>query len=205
MKTVPLNRKILVRMITEGRHESIMGSLVDSAAEREALVELERMTKRGYSISGIGPEYVKEAFAHAKDGRFNTARQGAWYCSCEPETSIEEVGFHGTRELSYTGLYQREAIYVEILADFTGNFPSLGKAPNHPALNPDTQAGYPEGQKLATGLRQDGYEGLLYPSVRRKGGQCFVAFEPHIVLNVKQGGRWKLKWNGTPDFSYEEA
>ena len=39
---------------------------------------------------------------------------------------------------------------------------------------------------------------LIYPSVRRAGGTCLVAFLPHVVQNVRPGARWKLSWQGTP-------
>ncbi|SUS06370.1 RES domain (fragment) [uncultured Defluviicoccus sp.] len=54
-------------------------------------------------------------------------------------------------------------------------------------------------------MRRDGHRGLLYPSVRRAGGRCFVAFDPGIVQNVRPGASWTLIWRGTPDFAVEAA
>ncbi|MDA8049040.1 MAG: RES domain-containing protein [Rhodospirillales bacterium] len=39
--------------------------------------------------------------------------------------------------------------------------------------------------------------GIVYPSVRRAGGTCLVAFHPASVQNVRQGGIWRLEWRGT--------
>ncbi|MEM6825386.1 MAG: RES family NAD+ phosphorylase, partial [Pseudomonadota bacterium] len=57
------------------------------------------------------------------------------------------------------------------------------------------------GQRLAAELRGDGYRGLIYPSVRHKGGRCFVAFDPGIIQNVRPGASWQLVWQGTPEFT----
>jgi hypothetical protein len=115
-------------------------------------------------------------------------------------TSAQEVGFHRTRELGYIGRYHDEARYVEILADFIGDFPDLHDA-GHPALDPDPETGYLAGQRLAAGLRREGHRGLIYPSVRHQGGRCFVAFDPGIVQNVRPGASWRLVWNGTSQFT----
>ena len=117
-------------------------------------------------------------------------------------TSAQEVGFHRTRELGFIGRYEDEARYVELLADFIGDFPDLhGEA--HRSLDPDPEAGYPAGQALAADLRREGYRGLIYPSVRHDGGRCFVAFDPGIIQNVRPGASWKFVWKGVPEFVIE--
>jgi hypothetical protein len=34
--------------------------------------------------------------------------------------------------------------------------------------------------------------------VRRAGGTCLVAFRPDLVQNLRQGGIWRLEWQGVP-------
>ena len=128
--------------------------------------------------------------------------RGAWYCAWDMLTSAQEVGFHRTRELSFIGRYEDEARYVELLADFIGDFPDLHDEA-HPALDPDPERGYPAGQHLAADLRSEGHRGLIYPSVRHSGGRCFVAFDPGIIQNVRPGASWKLVWQGAPEFTIE--
>ena len=106
-----------------------------------------------------------------------------------------------TRELGFIGRYEDEARYVELLADFIGDFPDLGDEPDHPALASDPASGYAAGQALALTLRGEGHRGLIYPSVRHPGGRCFVAFDPGIVQNVRPGASWVLTWSGAPEFS----
>ena len=117
-------------------------------------------------------------------------------------TSAQEVGFHRTRELGFIGRYEDEARYVELLADFIGDFPDL-HGEEHPALDPVPERGYAAGQRLAGDLRSEGHRGLIYPSVRDPGGRCFVAFDPSIIQNVRPGASWKLVWQGAPEFTIE--
>jgi hypothetical protein len=114
---------------------------------------------------------------------------------------VAEVAWHRTRELGFTGSFYDSARYVELLADFIGEFDDLTDEPGHPALNPDPQLGYLEGQNLAARLRREGSRGLIYPSVRAPGGNCLVCFEPGAVQSVRPGASWDLVWEGTRDYS----
>ena len=101
------------------------------------------------------------------------------------------------------GIYEDRVRYVELLADLIGDFPDLGDEPEHPALNPDPDVGYPEGQSLALALRREGERGLIYPSVRHPGGRCLVVFEPSAIQNVRPGASCDLIWSGTPDYTVQ--
>nr|WP_255561781.1 RES family NAD+ phosphorylase [Pseudohoeflea sp. DP4N28-3] len=216
----------MVRLIPETRHKPpVLRGLVDTDREAEILAELEGETsarlmaekvgsaaldrrelafaRRASDLSVYGQTHINAAFAYTRAGgnRFNDGARGAWYCSYDVLTSLAEVGFHRSRELGYINVYDDEARYVALLADFIGDFPDLGAAPDHPALDEDPARGYPAGQKLADELRRAGHRGLLYPSVRHTSGRCFVAFDPGIVQNVRPGGSWMLSWTGTPDYT----
>ncbi|MEF2073115.1 RES family NAD+ phosphorylase [Consotaella aegiceratis] len=228
MRITAINDRGLVRLISQTHHKPpVLRGLVDSDEEAAILAELEGETsarliaerdgspaldrrelvfaRRAHDLKVYGQTHINAAFTYTRPtgNRFNTGDRGAWYCSYDVLTSAAEVGFHRTRELGYIGRYEDEARYVEILADFIGDFPDLDGETAHPALNADPKVGYPEGQALAARLRREGHRGLLYPSVRHPGGRCFVAFDPGIVQNVRPGAGWKLVWNGTPDYSVE--
>lgn len=226
MKITAINDRGLVRLIPETRHKPpVLRGLVDSDEEAQILAELEGETsqrliaeregspaidrrelafaRRQRDLRLYGQSHINAAYTYTRStgNRFNGAERGAWYCSYDTLTSAAEVGYHRTRELGYIGRYDDEARYVELLADFVGDFPDIGGQQDHPALTPDPAVGYPAGQALALELRRAGYRGLLYPSVRRRNGRCFVAFDPGIVQNVRPGASWRLLWQGSPDFS----
>jgi RES domain-containing protein len=181
-------------------------------AERDGLLDLDARelaySAREHALRTWGDSAVNAAFAYARKGgnRFNDERRGAWYCATETLVSIEEVAFHKTRELEAAAWLHESATYVELIADFVGVFPDLhGVAPAPPCLGPDPETAYPLGQAFARELRAGGARGLVYPSVRRPGGVCLVAFEPQIVQNVRPGARWELTWNGSPKFTATTA
>jgi len=128
--------------------------------------------RRERDLRVYGQTHVNAAFTYTRPGgnRFNGPERGAWYCAYDVLTAAHEVGYHKTREFGYVGVYEEESRYVELLADFIGDFPDLRDEPDNPALDPDPAVGYPEGQKLALNLRRQGYKGLLYPSVRHPDG-----------------------------------
>lgn len=225
MKVTSINDRALVRLIPETRHKPpVLRGLVDTdeeaailaelegetsarlIAEREGSLELDRrelaFARRSHDLKLYGQSHINAAFTYTRrsGNRFNTGERGAWYCAWEMQTSAQEVGFHRTRELGFIGRYEDEARYVELLADFIGDFPDL-RGETHPALDPDPAAGYPAGQRLAADLRREGHRGLIYPSVRHEGGRCFVAFDPGIIQNVRPGASWKLVWDGSPDYT----
>ncbi len=225
MRITSVNDRALIRLIPETYHKPpVLRGLVDSDTEVAVLAEVEDETsarmiaecegslaldrrelafaRRSHDLKLHGQSHINAAFAYTRPtgNRFNCGDRGAWYCAWEVLTSLQEVGFHRTRELAFIGHYHDEVRYVELLADFIGEFPELcGEV--HPALDPDPERGYPAGQRLATELRGEGYRGIIYPSVRQQGGRCFVAFDPCIIQNVRLGASWKLVWNGAPEFT----
>ncbi len=227
MKTTAINDRGLVRLISQTHHKPpVLRGLVDSDAEAVLLAELEGLTsgrlqaeregvagvdrrelvfqRRKQDLAVYGASHINAAFTYTRPtgNRFNRGDRGAWYCAYDVLTAAEEVGYHRTRELGFIGVYEDAAQYVELLADFIGDFPDLA-GEDHAALNADPDVGYPAGQALAEALRRAGHRGLLYPSVRHAGGRCFVAFDPGIVQNVRPGAAWRLVWDGTPDYTLE--
>lgn len=228
MRLTSVNDRGLVRLIPATYHKppSLRG-LVDTDDELDVLAEIEGMTsgrlvaergrnlhidrrelafaRRANDLQVYGNSHINAAFTYTRPtgNRFNDGTRGAWYCSWDTLTSIAEVAFHRTRELGYIGIYEDEARYVELLADFIGDFPDLRSEADHPALHQDPALGYPEGQRLAHSLQVDGHSGLVYPSVRHDGGRCLVAFQPSIIQNVRPGANWDLIWDGTPDYTVQ--
>ncbi len=215
----------LVRLIPATYHKppSLRG-LVDSDEELAILAEIEGMTsarltaerglnlyldrrelawkRRKHDLQVYGNTHINAAFTYTRKGgnRFNDETRGAWYCSWDTMTSLAEVAFHKTRELKFIGVFEETARYVELLADFIGEYPDITDERNHPALDPDPAVGYPQGQALAEKLRRDGYDGLIYPSVRHGEGRCLVAFEPTAIRNVRPGASWDIVWAGSEEY-----
>ena len=211
-----------IRLVPTAYHKpAVLSPLVDIDEERAILEEIEGLTSgrlkaertglsaldaRELAYGVWGASYINAAFAYTRPegNRFNDGTRGAWYCAFEDITAIEEVAYHRTRELTRIGVFEDEAVYQGLLAGFIGEFhDARGIARGDGILGDDPGTAYPLGQDVANKLRSDGGRGIIYPSVRHPKGTCLVAFHPHIVQNVRLGARWKMIWDGSPDYTVE--
>jgi hypothetical protein len=217
--TVDLAQRNTVRLISTGRLKD--RALLPLAAEDRALEDLAslesatnaRLRAEEAGLPDLDPRelvfgragwtFVNAAFTHTRPGgnRFNGDERGAWYAGFEVETSLAEVAYRLTRELEAIGRFENVTDYAELLADFFGPFHDLRAVdPAEPCLDPDPAVGYPASQALARRLRAEvASNGVVYPSVRRPGGTCLAAFRPDLVQNLREGGIWRLTWQGTPE------
>ncbi len=131
---------------------------------------------------------VNAAFTHARPegSRFNGADRGAWYSAFTLDTAQAEVAFHFSQGLREVNWEENEtATYREYLADFRGGFHDIRKSSAYAScLDP---ASHIASQRLARELLNQGSAGLIYPSVRRRGGTCLACFRPALVVNVRKG------------------
>ncbi len=206
-----------VRVIPTGRLKE--PSLLPLAPNHGALKDLEglelltnsRVRAQEHGTEDLNPQeltygrshstIVNAAFTHRRKGgnRFNDESRGAWYCSFEVKTSLQEVAFHLTRELENVGRFENITEYSEFFADFIGPFHDLrGVEPKPACLDPDPAIGYPAGKALAREVLSADGNGIIYPSARAPEGTCLVALRPDLVQNVRQGAVWRLEWQGSP-------
>ncbi|MGH1478966.1 MAG: RES family NAD+ phosphorylase [Geminicoccales bacterium] len=215
-----ISEQATVRLIPNAYFKPpVLGPLVDSDEEFAILAEIEGLTNRrlraqNSGLPGLDPRelafnvwgqsHINAAFAYTRPegNRFNDANRGAWYCAFDDLTAIAEVAFHKTRELARIDVFEDEFVYQALLAGFIGEFHDVREVEGNPAyLGPDPETAYPAGQALAATLRNDGARGIIYPSVRHADGTCLVAFHPHLVQNVRPGARWKIVWDGSPEYT----
>jgi RES domain-containing protein len=216
----PIAEQATVRLIPTAYYKPpVLRPLVDDDLELEILAMIEGLTNqrlkaqnaglpgldaRELVFNALGQSHINAAFAYTRPegNRFNDKSRGAWYCAFDDLTAIAEVAFHRTRELERINIFEDEVVYQALLAGFLGDFHDLRPAPaDTPSLNPDPAIAYPEGQALAATLRSQNSRGIVYPSQRKKGGLCLVAFHPYLVQNVRPGARWKLTWTGTAQYT----
>lgn len=218
--TVDLARRDTIRLISTGRlKEPVLLAIAANHGALENLAGLESVTNgrlqaqeaglpdldpRELVFGRAGDTFINAAFARTRPGgnRFNDDDRGAWYCAFEVETSLGEVSYHLTRELEAIGRFENVTDYAELIADFVGPFNDLRGADRtvEAALHEDPVIAYPAGQALARRLRAEAAgNGIVYPSVRYAGGTCLVAFRPDLVQNLRQGGIWRLEWQGAPN------
>ena len=194
------------RLIPSGyidRDESVLTRLTEDAEDLKALFELEGATNdRLLGEDGLLPgisvrelvfalsyaHIVNAAFTHASPfgNRFNRPERGAWYAAFARETSEREVAYHRSKELQEINWQARETFsYVDFLADFRGTWHDIrGDVRFGDCLDAHS---YKASQRLAGELLDRGSAGVIYPSVRHKGGTCIACFRPALVNNVRKG------------------
>jgi hypothetical protein len=200
------------RLIASKHGESVLTRIADSTRHLNDIFKLDIATnERTLVESGIpggidvhelvfGLPYsqiVNAAFTHPHPlgSRFNSPDRGAWYCGFEIETAIAEVGFHKTIDLLEIGVLEDDVTFDEYTADFSAEFHDLRKDKRFARyLDPDS---YVASQSLAEQLLAAGSLGVVYPSVRRRGGTCIACFRPALVTNVSKGATYRFVWSGT--------
>ena len=211
-----------VRLVSSARlREAVLEPLADSPEELALLAEIDGATsgrliaqERGLGaltaselVHGVAhARFINASFSYAKPRqpmRFNPANRGAWYAALDVETCVAEVGFHLTSALADAGDFNAVVEYGEMLASMSGLFVDVRSAPHHECLNPDPAIGYPAGNAIAAMARAEGHNGIIYPSVRHRGGTCIAALWPNVVQSVVQGAMHRLTWSGGPDYSWE--
>lgn len=196
--------------------ESVLARLADNDEQLQELFELDGATNDrllgeanrlpGISIHELlfGVAYahiVNAAFTHAHPlgSRFNGPERGAWYAAFELQTAQAEVAFHKAQELQESNWTEPETFtFDDYLADFRADFHDIrGNGAYADCLSPTS---YTNSQRLAAELLVSGSAGIVYPSVRQRGGTCIACFRPALVTNVRKGGRSTVEFEraGSP-------
>jgi len=140
---------------------------------------------------------VMAAFCHPRPGgaRFSWPDRGAWYAARTEETALAESTFHRTRELEEIGHFDVRVQMRLYHADFAAVFHDVrGNGPARARLHdPDS---YVYSQQIARGLFDAGANGIVYDSVRHKGGTCLACFRPRLVKKVRVAAHYEYAWNG---------
>jgi hypothetical protein len=205
---------------------TVLSRLTQDEATLNALVELDgatnaRLLGEEGLLPGIGvhelvygvgyAHIVNAAFTHAspEGGRFNNSQRGAWYAGIERETSIAEVAFHKLRQLEEVDWRQEEVSTCDdYLADFRAEIHDLrGRKPEYERY---LRAGpipecYAAPQQLAAELLSWQSNGVLYPSVRRKGRSCVACFRPALVYHVRRDVRLEFRLMAGRKFGLEQV
>ena len=205
-----------VRLVTTARlRDAVMTPLAESDDDLAALAEIEGATStrlvaqaRGFGALRADElvhdvphaRFINASFAYANPqglNRFNGTDRGAWYSALAIDTALAEVGYHLTEFLRAAGDFHATVDYAELFASMAGEFVDLMQAPaDTPCLGSDPATAYPAGNRLAAATRADGLNGIVYPSIRHKGGTCIVALRPNAVQSVAQGAIYRLGWTG---------
>jgi RES domain-containing protein len=156
------------------------------------LVPLERR------VTGPGASYVMAPLVHCspdRAGRFHDGYFGAFYAANDFGTAVAETVHHVARFLAAT---KEEAGWIATMRELKGQVDrsliDIRQGDHASLLDPDS---YTASQAFARTQRTTGADGIVYPSVRQKGGECLAAFWPDTVGVPQQAGHWRYHWTGS--------
>jgi hypothetical protein len=138
------------------------------------------------------------SFTHLnpKGSRFSDGSYGVYYAASEIETAIAETVFHFESFARDSGdpprMEQMRVLVGAVEAEFE-EVAALADPQRSLILDP---VSYAKSQTYARALREKGANGVVYPSVRRAGGECIGAFKPRAIGSPHQERHLAYKWNG---------
>jgi len=187
--------------------------LTDDPAVWNSLIALEELTNprirdelgdialvpAAERVTGPGATYVMAPFTHLnpKGSRFSDGSYGVYYAASELETAIAETVFHFenfARDSSDPPRKEEMRVLVgEVAADLE-DVAALPEPQRSSILDP---VSYLASQAYGREIRNAGRSGVVFPSVRRRGGECIGAFKPRAVGRPIQERHLQYHWDGT--------
>ncbi|MCO4317584.1 RES family NAD+ phosphorylase [Phyllobacterium sp. 21LDTY02-6] len=147
-------------------------------------------------VSGTGASLVMAPFVHcstARPGRFSDGSYGIYYAGESEEVAVAETIHHHQKFMrstdqppGWTSDFRVLVGSIDRALDDVNAVPGV--------LDPhDYAASHIEGREL----RAAGSDGLLWNSVRMRGGRCIGIFWPDVIPIPVQGRHYCYHWNGT--------
>lgn len=150
-----------------------------------------------HRVSGPGASYVMAPFVHAsldKPGRFHDGTFGAFYGANQYETALFETLHHTGQFCAATNeIPGWIADLSELIGKIDADLVDIRGDGFDDLLLPDD---YAPSQAFARTTKNAGGNGIVYPSVRHKEGECFAAFRPNVMGIPIQGRHITYHWNG---------
>jgi hypothetical protein len=131
-----------------------------------------------------------------------------YYAGRAFETALRETAWHFARIAKDSADAPRREdmrVLVGRIDDRLHDVSTLPPEAQARLLDPDS---YAAGQRFGARLREKGSNGLVYPSVRHRGGRCVAALRPTAVGIPVQTRHLQYHYDGTrvvEYFDYERA
>ncbi len=190
--------------------ERILEKLADPG-EADVLSDIEKMTnerlrqERGELalilpadwVSGYGSEYLMAPFTYRnpEGSRFSGGQHGVYYAARALPTAVEETRYHRQIFMSRT---QEPPMRLEmrvLTANLDGRLHDIrGLEKKLPQIY--SRHSYSASRELADRLVKESSYGIVYDSVRHKGGQCSAVLRPPVLSHCKPERHLIFEWDG---------
>ncbi|TBA11933.1 RES domain-containing protein (plasmid) [Rhizobium ruizarguesonis] len=177
--------------------EAVM-ELVGWTNDRLVADRIQRLPEDQWVYGIANASIVMAAFLHVAPGgmRFNGPDLGGWYAADDLKTAAAEVGHHLRREALARGVATMARTYRSYAATLIGDYLDIR---GEQMLRPDVYDGtsYAASQVLGEEVRSSGGAGILYDSVRLRGGVAIVAHRPRNIRGVVQADHFEITVSAT--------
>jgi hypothetical protein len=158
-------------------------------------------------VGGVNASWLMAPFTHPspdRPSRFSDGTYGVLYAGQTFEVALLETMHHHGRFMAATSQAPGwTSQFREILLDVGAALHDL-RSDNAaaPVLAADSHTA---GQALGAALRAAGSDGVVYPSVRRPGGECVGLFYPDLAARPLQARHLDYHWDGERVDLYRDA
>lgn len=166
--------------------------------DRLVAERIDRLPRDQWVYGRPNASIVMASFLHVAPGgmRFNGPDLGAWYASASIVTAAAEVGHHLRREAVARSVKSMQRTYRTYTTRLIGEYYDIrGKQGVYPeAYASDSYEG---AQKFGEEVRASKASGLLYDSLRHRGGCNIAAYRPISVTEVVQADHFEISVEAT--------
>lgn len=144
-----------------------------------------RLLPPGPPPTGPGASHLITCYTFCRAGRFNDDSFAAFYGADSLATAIRETVHHLAASLEDCNapaqtLPPRLVLHVDV--DATDVVNACGVT-DLDIYDPDD---YAESRQFGMAVRDRGYQGILYASVRRPGGKCIAVYDPAALSGCRE-------------------
>lgn len=159
--------------------------LVGWTNDRLVADRINRLPRADWVYGRPNASIVMAAFLHVAPGgmRFNGPDLGAWYAADDITTAAAEVAHHLRREAVARGVPAMTRTYRAYGAVLLGDYRDI-RGPAMPAIYAGDR--YDASQAWGEEVRASTDAGILYDSLRRRGGTNVVCYRPRLITGIVQ-------------------
>ncbi len=159
-------------------------------------IELIPRAEIPFGITGCS--YATAPFTHVnpQGSRFSNGSFGVLYLAATMEAALAEIHYHQDKYWSNVhGLNYERFVFRGLRCSFTEE--SMKDATSLPMSDPIYDPDdYTYARSLGKAVKDAGYKGLRYNSVRSQGSYCWALMTPKTVSSVVQSAHYEMIWNG---------
>ncbi len=161
--------------------------------DRLVAERIDRLPRDQWVYGRANASIVMASFLHVAPGgmRFNGPDLGAWYAAASIATAAAEVGHHLRREAAARLVKGMRRTYRNYTAALIGDYLDIRGQQD---AFPDVYASddYSAAQACGESVRASKASGILYDSLRHRGGCNIVAYRPVGVTEVVQAEHFEI-------------